>query len=186
MSDLKPEGPLDGRTLEQSGIRVTAAPRAPRFNVRGQSAAVSAVTEPLLGIEPPTAPNTVNHNSNGRVLWLGPDEWLIEPTPDTGPSADALHAAASQSGAALCALSDGLVAIGINGHRAPDLLSAGTPYDLRELIEGACAQTRLAQASVIITREADARWQLLVRRSMADYVWRWLDAALLRLTPNPV
>ncbi|MGM0639726.1 MAG: sarcosine oxidase subunit gamma [Pseudomonadota bacterium] len=186
MSDLKPEGALDGRTLKESGIQVTAGPRTPRFNVRGQSTAVSAVLEPLLGVVAPTTPNTVHRGEKGRVDWLGPDEWLVAPAPDSGPSADALHAAAGAQGIALVEVSDGLVTIHLSGPRAPELLRAGMPYDLRALVEGTCAQTRLAQASVIIAREADARWQLLVRRSMADYVWRWLDAALLRLTPNPV
>ena len=186
MSELTPQGPLDGRTIEQDDIRVIASDRAPRFNLRGEASAVAARLEPLTGLVPPTTPDTVVSRTTGRILWLGPDEWLLEPDPKNGLSAEQLAQAVPGRGVALCDVSDGLVAIQLQGPRAAETLAAGAPLDLRARPVGSCAQTRLAQASVILTREAENTWQLLVRRSMADYLWRWLDAALLRLTPIPV
>lgn len=186
MSDLTPQGALDGRVLDQDGLRITAPARAPRFNLRGEASAIATRIEPLTGLAPPTTPDTLVASTTGRMLWLGPDEWLLEPDPKNGPSAEPLVEALSGPGIALCDVSDGLVAIRLQGPRAAEALTAGTPLDLTARPVGGCAQTRLAQASIILTREAEDTWQLLVRRSMADYLWRWLDAALLRLTPTPV
>ena len=54
---------------------------------------------------------------------------------------------------------------------------------------GACAQTRLAKAPVLVRRLDDGgAYEIVVRRSFADYLWLWLEDAAaeygLRIGPE--
>ena len=62
------------------------------------------------------------------------------------------------------------------------MLAKGCPLDLHPLVfrPGDCAQTLLAKANIIIRCVDDSSsYELIVRRSFADYAALWLhDAAL--------
>jgi len=79
-------------------------------------------------------------------------------------------------------LSGGQTVIHIAGRHALDVLAKGTPLDVERLAAGACAQTHLAKANVCMRPRVDAdsaltAYELIVRRSFADYLWRWLEDA---------
>jgi sarcosine oxidase subunit gamma len=77
-------------------------------------------------------------------------------------------------------VSSGQTVIAIDGEYARDLLAKGCTLDLHPRVfgPGACAQTLLAKAPVLICQRRDAtRFELIVRRSFADYLWRWLEEA---------
>ena len=77
-------------------------------------------------------------------------------------------------------LSGGQTVIGLRGAEAAQVLAKGCTLDLhpRALKGGDCAQTRLAKANVLLHRlpEGDG-FEITVRRSFADYLWRWLADA---------
>ena len=59
------------------------------------------------------------------------------------------------------------------------MLAKGCTLDLhpREFGPGQCAQTGLGKAAVLLaTSEPDA-WAIIIRRSFADYLCRWLANA---------
>jgi len=154
------------------------------INVRGRvddppfAAAVSSV----IGINVPERPNTVTLGSDSTVYWLGPDEWLII-TPGGREAAVArdLRTALSGCMAAVTEVSGGQTVIALGGRSVRDLLAKGCPLDLhpRAFGVGRCAQSHLAKAPMLI-RQVDAipSFEIIVRRSFADYLWLWLiDAA---------
>jgi len=56
----------------------------------------------------------------------------------------------------------------------------GCPLDLHPRVfePGCCAQSRLARTLVTIVQiDASPRYELIVRRSFADYLWQWLHDA---------
>ena len=178
------------------GVSVQAEPasKTPTYNLRGNPQWLSDSVSKKLGLELPTTPNQVAANKQARLMWLGPDEWLLEAFEAEAADVDGLL---SDRGS-LVSIGHGLVKLQISGDQALHLLAAGTPLDLaQELTPGRCLQTRLAQVSVILTAEpaelaeTDADGQanqtptvtLWVRRSMAHYLWRWLEASLERLEP---
>ncbi|RZQ60070.1 sarcosine oxidase subunit gamma [Amycolatopsis suaedae] len=127
-----------------------------------------AAVETVLGTPLPAEPNTVA----GRILWLGPDEWLIvgaEPG-----LAEELESAIGEEFATVTDVSAQRTTLRI----PPELLSFGCALDLALLTEGRCAQTMLAKAPVVLYREDD-RMTVLVRSSFARYLETWLrDAAV--------
>jgi sarcosine oxidase subunit gamma len=78
--------------------------------------------------------------------------------------------------------SSGLTMLHITGDNAAALLATDCPLDLhpREFKPGQCAQTRLAKAGMTISPLADgAGFEVIIRRSFADYLLLWLqDAAI--------
>ena len=60
-----------------------------------------------------------------------------------------------------------------------DLLAKECPFDLTapSFAPGACAQTRLAKAAVLLRPLEGDAMELIVRRSFADYLWTWLADA---------
>lgn len=156
------------------------------------------VVEPLqaaLGCALPVAPNTFATAADGtRVLWLGPDEFLAI-TPDAADGreaalADALLRAAGASFVAVNELGSGQTVIEMVGPRAREILAKGCPLDLHPSVfgPGRCAQSRLARALVTIAQiDATPRFEIIVRRSFADYLWRWLiDASAHPVLPRYV
>ncbi|MBS3785417.1 MAG: hypothetical protein KGY57_01275 [Gammaproteobacteria bacterium] len=170
------------------GVSIQAEPasKTPTYNLRGDPKWLGKIVSKKLGLELPTTPNQVAANEQARLMWLGPDEWLLEAF-DAGATEELLPDRGS-----LVAVEHGLVKLQISGDRTLELLAAGTPLDLaQELTEDRCLQTRLAHVSVILTAEPAASDDqnktptvtLWVRRSMAHYLWRWFETSLDRLEP---
>jgi sarcosine oxidase subunit alpha len=169
--------------LAQIGLRGDAADPAFR-------AAMASIT----GLEPPTHPNTWRAAGELRLFWLGPDEWLIQaPAAREKDLVEALRRALEGRHAAVTVLSGGQTVVGLRGAEAARVLAKGCTLDLhpRALKAGDCAQTRLAKANVLLHRLPEGEgFEITVRRSFADYLWRWLADAgaehgLAALAPAP-
>ena len=155
------------------------------INLRGRSNNTRFLAGVLkvLGCEPPTDANTVVESGNYRIYWLGPDDWLIV-TPTGGQVQLKAKLLAALEGV-FCSVVDntsGLTMIHVSGENAAALLATDCPLDLhpREFKPGQCAQTRLAKSGMTITPLKDSSgFEVIIRRSFADYLLLWLqDAAI--------
>ena len=186
-------GPLDqvGR-LEGPSVRVEPRPHAAMVNLRGagDAAAFRDGVTAVLGATPPLEPNTVARGSGVDLLWCGPDEWLAVVWPE-GPADAESRLADGLAGihAAVTAVGAGHVALDLRGDGARALLARGCPLDLHERAfeTGRCAQSVLGHATVTLhLRDPEPAFTLLVRRSMAGYLWpRSEPTAVIGATPWP-
>ena len=128
----------------------------------------------------PTTPNTVSEHGRRLICWLGPDEWLIL-TPPGGETqlVDGLRQALEGQFAAVTDVTSGYTLITVDGPHSRDVLAKGCTLDLhpRVFAAGACAQSLVAKAGALLLPRDEARIDLVVRRSFADYLWRWLEDA---------
>ena len=189
MSDLfQQQSPLVQIKLgEPSGAapRIEEKPFHGYINLRGRAdnTGFLAATLKVLGCEPPLTANTVVESGDYRIYWMGPDEWLIvTPAGRQGELRDKLNKALSGVFSAVVDNSSGLTMLHITGENAAALLATDCPLDLhpREFKHGQCAQTRLAKAGMTLSPLAEqAGFEVIIRRSFADYLLLWLqDAAL--------
>jgi sarcosine oxidase subunit gamma len=136
-----------------------------------------------LGTALPTEPNTWTHTTDGQLVWLGPDEWLVTDTRiDTRPSEfeKELGRIVSAFDGAAVDVSAQRTSIRLHGSLARELLSLGCSLDLRPSAfpPGSCAQTRIGQAGVLLIALGADDFRLFVRQSFAEYLADWLlDAA---------
>lgn len=153
-------------------------------NVRGDlsdPAFVDAFAQ-VVGCQPPAQPNTVARGNGYDVLWLGPDEWLVRSNApvQVGVLEAKLAPTFGESYAAALDVGSGYTVVEIDGAGSREVLSRGCPLDLHPRLfkQGQCAQSVFFKAAIVLIPTGDDRFEIVVRRSFADYFCRiMLDAA---------
>ena len=141
-----------------------------------------------LGSPLPTRPNTTAAGEPWSSIWLGPDEWLV-----VGPEDDellierALRAALADAHGSVVDVSANRTTLELRGPTAREVLAKGCALDLhpRRFRAGACAQTALARAQVVLRQlDDEPLYWILVRRSFAPYLVEWLIDAMAEYRVN--
>jgi sarcosine oxidase subunit gamma len=186
MAELLRTHPLEGwRTAFErlpDTVGITVEPYVAMVDVR--LGTVGAEASAALGVDLPTAPNTWEPAGTGRVVWLGPDEWLLSSTTETPEELEArVRAAVLPLGGSATDVSAQRIGLRLTGARVRDVLARGCSIDLHPRVfgRGSSAQTMLGQAGVVLLALSDAAddFVVLVRSSFAGYLADWLlDAAL--------
>ena len=152
-------------------------------NLRGDGTdeAFQAGVESVVGARAPIEPNTVSRIGDMLIAWLGPDEWLVVSPPDVKDGLAAkLQEALTALHVSVNDISGGQTIIRLRGARARDLLNKGCPLDLhpRAFGAGQCAQSHIAKSNALIIQVDDRpTYDVVVRRSFADYLARWFNHA---------
>ena len=189
------ESPLVGAdTLLKKHLAVATAafrlgerPFLELVNVRGDTrdpAFIRAV-DSVLGCRPPEKPNTIVQGNGYDMLWLGPDEWLVRSAvahdaTRTAPLQAKLGAAFAGVFASAVDIGSGYTVLEISGTRTRDVLARGCPLDLHPKLFGVgqCAQSHYFKASMTLLPTGANSFDIIVRRSFADYFVKiMLDAA---------
>ncbi|MGF6903637.1 sarcosine oxidase subunit gamma [Paraburkholderia sp. GAS348] len=170
-----------------AAFRLSERPFLELVNLRGDTrdAAFMQAVEGVIGCRPPEKANTIARGNGYDMLWLGPDEWLVR----SAMAHDATRAAPllAKFGAAFAGVFASAVDIGsgytvleISGTRTRDVLARGCPLDLHPKLfgEGQCAQSHYFKASMTLVPTGADSFDIVVRRSFADYFVKiMLDAA---------
>ena len=168
--------PITGRRDGGAGL---LGARQPARN--GTDEAFQAGVERVIGARAPIEPNTVSRVGEAAIAWLGPDEWLVISPPDIKDGLSAkLEEALAGLHASVNDISSGQTIIRLHGARARDLLSKGCPLDLHPRVFGVgqCAQSHIAKSNALIIQVDDTpTYDVIVRRSFADYLARWFSHA---------
>ena len=169
---------VDGRECMLGEI-----PFVDMLNLRGnpgEACFVDAVLQHT-GMHLPLRANGASIDPQRQLLWLGPDEWLLKVGNGQGEAiATALRAALQGQHHAVVDIGHGNTTLTVQGPGAADLLSRGCPLDLhtRAFATGALAQSHIAKANVtLLCLQAGTYYEITVRRSFADYLFRWLCEA---------
>lgn len=144
--------------------------------VRGDAADAVAAA---LGVALPTAPNTVASGAMHDAWWLGPDEWMLV-SKAASSLESTLRPLLHGRFAAVVDVSSGYTTLRLAGARAREVLQKGCPLDLhpRVFAAGACAQSHYFKAGIALRPIDEGSFEVIVRRSYAEYVVRMLrDAA---------
>ena len=139
----------------------------------------------VLGRPPPDAPNTFVESRFGTeavvIAWAGPEEWLVVGQEEgTSGLRVALRQAIPEADGAVVDVSSGFTLFSIEGSQARNLVAAGCTVDVHPRVfgRGRCAQTLYARTGVcLLQRDDTPRFEMMVRRSYADWLWRWMDAS---------
>lgn len=150
--------------------------------LRGGAIVLDEAVRKVLGISLPGQPLGLALDANGErsVQWLSPDEWLvIVPGGEELDIEQRLRDALGDAHYAIVDVSGGQTLVELSGEKARELLMKSTPYDVHPeaFPVGKGVTTVFAKANLILRRPTEERWELVLRRSFADYLYRWiLDA----------
>ncbi len=138
-----------------------------------------AVAERILGVALPLKPLTSVEHGNYSIRWISPDEWLI-----LVPGAEAYDIESSFHDAmaghySMVNSSGGSTVLELSGANVVDMLKKCTPVDLhpRQFPVGKVVSSVFAKSTAIIRRTGEQRFELVIRRSFADYIWLWIQDA---------
>ena len=191
MSEMTLQSPLapilgaGPRTLQVDGhaVALGECPLMDMLNLRGnpQDAAFTAAVATVTGLALPLYANTAIVGAGRTLLWLGPDEWMLQCEAGQAAALEkGLREALAGQHFSVVEVGHGFTTLSVQGPGAGALLSRGCPLDFhpRAFQAGQMAQTHVARANaIVLCHQAGTDYALTVRRSFADYLFRWLSAA---------
>jgi sarcosine oxidase subunit gamma len=157
-----------------------------KFILRADPALIMDLVHGSVGLKLPLEALTSTTVGDTSILWLGPDEWVIVTAPE---DAERYSAAAR---AALAAVHHQLVDVGdyytiieLSGLRSREALMKLTTLDLHPRVfkTGMVAGSVFAHANAWVWQTVDDAaergpvFRLIIRWSMADYLWCLLAEA---------
>jgi len=136
-----------------------------------------------LGVDLPASASTWVETDTVRVIWLGPDEWLVTSSVTIPQELESGLREAVAGRGAVVDVSGQRTTVSLTGEHARDVLAGGCSTDLHPSAfrRGAAAQTALGRTAVVLLALDDTAtsYQILVRSSFAQYLATWLlDAAV--------
>ena len=170
------------RPIDDScGVWANEIPHLGYISLRGdgRDKTFADAASKTLGVPLPVEPCTFAASEGVKVLWLSPDEWMIVTAPG---QANALRSSLQQAllgvRSQVVDNSGGYTQIFLAGTHALDVLRHVSVYDFESLQPGRVAGTTFGKSSVYAFRQGDG-YRLIVRRSFADYIWRYLVRAAI-------
>lgn len=117
------------------------------------------------------------------IRWMSPDSWLLSCPLEEACSLEVDLRGSVTGHLAIVNVSGGYCAMELSGPNVRELLMKSTAYDVHpeKLPPGKVVNTVFAKAQVSLRAIDDpansSHYELLVRRSFADYVWLWIQQA---------
>lgn len=188
--DLQPEL-ARAVNMAPEALSLLERPFLELLDLRGDvhSPAFATAITSVLGASPPAAPNTVAQGRDMLLLWLGPDEWLLQSVQARQSLLEGeLRTILQGQFASVVDVSSGHAVLQLAGRHARTVLQKGCPLDLHPRVFGLgqCAQSLYFRAGIVLRLVAPDRFELIVRRSFADYLGRMLLNAAEEFMMEPV
>lgn len=124
-------------------------------------------------------PLTSHQNEDWSLSWITPDEWLLVGPGDQAFAMEERLREHLSGHYAVINVSGGQTLVRVAGAQARTVLMKSCPYDVhdRNFPVGKVVTTVLSKSQATLRRVDEQDWELVVRRSFADYIWRWLKDA---------
>jgi sarcosine oxidase subunit gamma len=174
--------------FQANGVNLTSTELVGKLNFRCNSdnTIILNKIKDITGINLPLKAGEVFGNNEYRIQWLGPNEWIIQCADNEKNSLmNNIRSQLSSEHFSLTDISDYYLTIRLSGKNSNEILSKGTPLDLKSYIcnKDMCAQTYIAKATVLIDRLSnEPMYDISVRWSYAEYLWEWLVDASYEFT----
>ena len=172
---------LVGKGRKNAGVTLREKKFLGHLTLRGDGhdPEFAAGVHKALGLELPVA-LTVVANGDTSLQWVGPDEWLlIVPGGQELAVEQKLRAALEGQHIQVVNVSGGQSLLELRGPHVREVLMKSTSYDVHpnNFPVGKAVGTVFAKSQLVIRHTGEDTWELLIRRSFADYFWLWLQDA---------
>ena len=145
--------------------------------LRGGAIALDKALRSVLNLSLPARPLSLIVKEGYSVQWLAPDEWLlIVPQGEEFAVERELREQLAGEHYAIVNVSGGQTLFTLTGKNTLPVLMKSAVYDVHpaNFPPGKGVTTVFANTPLALRRPDEACWELVVRRSFADYVFRWL------------
>jgi len=162
----------------KGGVELTELAMRTHLVLRGkaQNSGFFTAIEAVLGM---ALPGVLKMHSNGElsIRWISPDEWLVIAPGARGFEIEQALVNAVQGHCAIVNVSGGQTLLRLTGENVLQVLQKSVPLDVHPRVfpVGKVVTGVFAKTQAVISRTDEALWELVIRRSFADYVWLWLQ-----------
>jgi sarcosine oxidase, subunit gamma len=165
MSDLLARAePAHAESFAAHGVTISLAPPMARYSLRARQA------QALETVLKSKVPKRIGATEGG-IVCLGPDEWLMRgPTGTTISMGNGLPIAITD-------VSERAICLVVEGPRSAEVLMSGCPLDLDIFGVGRATRTIYETVEIILIREAEDRFHVEVWCSFAPWLWTALTTA---------
>ncbi|MEY3018732.1 MAG: hypothetical protein RL336_1867 [Pseudomonadota bacterium] len=149
------------------------------LRVSADNAALIKTAQTVLGAPLPLSPLSSVQQGDLVIRWISPDEWLMT-LPNTQVfELESQFREKMDGHYSLVNGSGGLTVFALRGARVVDMLKKSIPVDLHdtEFPVGKVVSTVFAKTGAVVRRTGETEFELVVRRSFADYIWLWIQSA---------
>lgn len=168
------------QSVEEAGLVLEQMPLCGLLTIRtnASNASLRVALKQVLKLEPPSTLQAIVQG-DCCLRWMGPDEWLLSCAIDQVFDIETRLREALEGHVALVNVSCGYQCLEVRGPDVMTVLQKSTGYDVHpsHLNVGKVVNTTFAKSQVTLRCIGVERYELIVRRSFADYVWQWLNEA---------
>ena len=135
-------------------------------------AAIEAVT----GLQLPLKPLSSVENDAYTISWISVDEWLLLVPALQEHNVETLIREQARGHFAVVNVTGGQTLLELSGQQAEIILNKSTVYNvsIKNFPLSKVVNSTFAKSQACIRRKAEDHFQLIVRRSFSDYLWKWL------------
>lgn len=172
---------LVGKGRKNAGISLREKKLLGHLVIRGDArdTTFSGGVHKALGMELPVA-LTLVADGDTSLQWLGPDEWLLIVPGGTEFEVERrLREALADQHISVVNVSGGQTLLELSGPKVRELLMKSSSYDVHpsNFPVGKAVGSVFAKSQLVIRHTGEDTWELVIRRSFADYFWLWLQDA---------
>ncbi|MGH8250580.1 MAG: sarcosine oxidase subunit gamma [Steroidobacteraceae bacterium] len=161
-------------------LQLSVLPSRAVVQLRVAARSLTTIGSVRIGVRELSEPMNSSAGDDPANCRLAPDTWLvISSRHDAGELEDMVNKACTRRSCAVIDLSDSCVTLALQGPRAIEVLARGCGLDLAGAAAGInfCSHTRFAQLAVVIRRTSAERFEFIVDRSTAQYLYDWIQDA---------
>jgi sarcosine oxidase subunit gamma len=180
---VRPDTPLahiQFQSDKKGGVKFQELGFYGHLTLRGNSGDAGFVSsvEAVLGLSLPVKALSSASSADVSIHWISPNEWLIISAKGDEAELEASLRAKLTGHFSVVDVSGGQTVFELSGDDVVSLMKKSCGYDIEaELPQGKTVTTHFAKASVVMSRVDEHCFRMVVRRSFADYVWRWIEDA---------
>jgi len=173
---------LASRSVARAGVTLREKKLLGHLTLRGDAhdPAFAEGVHKALGLELPVALGLVAKGETS-LQWLGPDEWLliVAGGEEFAVEQKLRKTLGEELHYSVVNVSGGQTLLELSGPSVRELLMKSTSYDVHpsNFPVGKAVGTIFAKSQCVIRHTGEDTWELVVRRSFADYFWLWLQDA---------
>jgi len=173
----------NNKFVEYSGIIIQELPYTKKINLRidPNNNDYKSYCGKILNAILPSKPNTYSENQRLKIIWLGPDEWLITDYIQNDDLHEKLRQAVGDKESSVTDVSENRTIIRISGEKLFNLLAKFLVLDLEKTFknESSAAQTLFVKVPILIVRvfknySEKPQFDIFVNRSQANYIYNLL------------
>ena len=169
---------INNNIIEHFEIKIQELPYVDKINLRldPNNNDYMSICGKILGAVLPTKPNTYVQNEKVKIIWLGPDEWMVINDQENELFIK-LKNELGDLEASVTNVSENRTIIRLSGKKIITLLSKFLVLDLEKNLgtQSSCAQTLFVKVPILLVRNVDNNQipviDIFTNRSHANYIY---------------